>query len=315
MAEPAILVDGLVKKFGTFTAVDDISFSVESGSIFGLLGANGAGKTTTIRILCGLMSASAGRINLDGIDVLADPEAAKNRIGYMSQRFSLYRDLSVEENLEFFAGLYGVAAAADVEGRGRLLAEVDLGNYRREPAGNLPGGVAQRLALICALAHRPAVLFLDEPTAGVDPASRRRFWDLIHKAADRGTTVVVTTHYLDEAEYCDRIVLMHAGGIAATGGPDELKRSVIKGSVAELSGPDTRRLESLLEGESWVEESSLFGDTLHLQIAGSVDFETVKERIHAMAETRGYQVPDMQEIVPSLEDVFLRVIDRAGGTE
>lgn len=313
MAEPVIMVNNLVKTFGSFTAVDHISFSVEPGTIFGLLGANGAGKTTTIRILCGLMEASGGEIRLAGIDVLASPEKAKEQTGYMSQRFSLYRDLSVEENLEFFGGLYGVEAAASPRGRRGILEEVGLENYGRELAGDLPGGVAQRLALACAMAHRPAVLFLDEPTAGVDPVSRRRFWDLIHNAAEAGTTVVVTTHYLDEAEYCDHIVLMHNGLIAASGGPDELKQKSISGLVVAVSGAGGTVLERQLEQESWVVEASLFGDSLHLQIDGSPGEAEVRRRITRIAEDTGSRIPVVEAIIPSLEDVFLRIIDTAGG--
>jgi ABC-2 type transport system ATP-binding protein len=239
MRETAIEVNGLTKRFGTFVAVNHIGFRVESGSIFGLLGANGAGKTTTIRMLCGLLAADEGSAVLDGIDVMAAPEAVKHRIGYMSQRFSLYRDLSVEENLEFFAGLYGASAAVDRSERLNRIAAVGLAGRENDLAGDLPGGLAQKLALSCAVAHHPAVLFLDEPTAGVDPASRRVFWNLIHDLAEGGTTVVVTTHYLDEAEYCDQIVMMHAGGIVASGGPGDLKERVIPGVVSGIGGRES----------------------------------------------------------------------------
>jgi len=308
MADTMIEVAGLTKTFGTFTAVDSIDFSVDRGSIFGLLGANGAGKTTTIRILCGLMTADAGRVRLADVDVRADPEAAKRRIGYMSQRFSLYRDLTAEENLEFFGGLYGANAAARSDGRRRLLDAVGLAGLERELAGDLAGGLTQRLALACAMVHRPPVIFLDEPTSGVDPASRRRFWDLIHDQADRGTTVVITTHYLDEAEYCDRLVLMHAGRIVASGSPGDLKRDAVPGPVLAVGGSDAMTLEDTLAAEAGVVETSLFGDALHLQF----DTGWTEADARSLVETavRGREV-SVDSIVPSLEDVFLRIIDRS----
>jgi ABC-2 type transport system ATP-binding protein len=285
---------------------------VERGSIFGLLGANGAGKTTTIRILCGLLDADSGYVRLAGTDVLTEPEETKRKIGYMSQRFSLYRDLTVDENLEFFGGLYRPEAATDPSHHRQVLEMVGLGGYGGELAGLLPGGIAQRLALACALSHEPSVLFLDEPTAGVDPVSRRRFWDLIHQATDRGTTVVVTTHYLDEAEYCDHIVLMHAGRIAASGGPDELKRHSIPGPVAEVTGVSGTLLESHLEKASWAVETSLFGDAVHLQGSAGMDFPELRKKVLETARDCGEPEPGVTSIVPSLEDVFLRVIDDNG---
>ncbi len=311
MTESAVEVRGLIKTFGRFTAVNDIGFSVERGSIFGLLGANGAGKTTTIRILCGLLAATSGTVRLAGIDVTARPEEAKKRIGYMSQRFSLYRDLTADENLEFFGGLYGSAAAATASSRKKAFGEVGLEGMEGILAGELPGGIAQRLALACAVSHDPAVLFLDEPTAGVDPSSRRMFWDLIHAAARRGTTVVITTHYLDEAEYCDRIVLMHDGRIAAEGSPGELKSGVVDGAVLEISGPGVMVLEKRFAGETWVAETALFGDAVHVQTAAGVGEAEAKERVMRLAGEEGIGKPDVEAIVPSLEDVFLRVIDRA----
>ncbi|RKX73945.1 MAG: ABC transporter ATP-binding protein [Spirochaetes bacterium] len=309
MGEHIIEVNSLVKRFGDFTAVDNVSFSVERGSLFGLLGANGAGKTTLIRMLCGLMIADAGSASLAGIDVLKNPEEVKKRIGYMSQRFSLYRDLTADENLEFFGGLYGSRDTVGAAGRSRIFDSVGLTGMENTLAGDLPGGISQRLALACAVSHNPAVLFLDEPTAGVDPVSRRRFWDLIHERAEEGTTVVVTTHYLDEAEYCNDIVLMHSGRIVADGGPDEMKRRIISGPVFEISGSGASFLESVLEDESWVVEFSLFGDSIHIQTVEGMDSEGVKTRLLTLAgKTQDFSI---ERITPSLEDVFLRIIDQS----
>ena len=311
MVEDIIQVDTLIKRFGDFTAVDDVSFSIERGSLFGLLGANGAGKTTLIRILCGLMSAEAGSVSLAGIDVLKNPEEVKKRIGYMSQRFSLYTDLSVDENLEFFGGLYGSRDTFTAADRKRLLESVGLSGMGKLLAGDLPGGVSQRLALACAVSHHPAVLFLDEPTAGVDPLSRRRFWDLIHKMADEGTTVVVTTHYLDEAEYCNDIALMHAGKIVASGSPDELKRKTVPGSLFEIYGSGVLELEFLLAGEPWVQEISLFGDSLHIQTETVKDSGFVRKRVAELARGKGLTEIVIEPGVATLEDVFLRIIDQS----
>ena len=311
MRNTAIEVSSLTKRFGSFVAVNHIDFRVDSGSIFGLLGANGAGKTTTIRMLCGLLAADAGSAVLDGIDVMAAPEAVKRRIGYMSQRFSLYRDLTVDENLEFFAGLYGASAAVDRSERLNRIAAVGLAGRENDLAGNLPGGLAQKLALSCAVAHHPAVLFLDEPTAGVDPASRRVFWNLIHELAEGGTTVVVTTHYLDEAEYCDQIVMMHAGGIVASGGPGELKERVIPGVVLEVEGERVMELTSLLGAESWILETALFGDSLHVQVQDGIGAQEASRRLAAAASNFGFTRIHIEPIVPSLEDVFLRVLEEA----
>jgi ABC-2 type transport system ATP-binding protein len=291
-----------------------VSFSVKGGTLFGLLGANGAGKTTTIRVLCGLMNTDAGTVSLAGVDVLKNPEEAKKRIGYMSQRFSLYRDLSADENLEFFGGLYGSPDASTAEGRLRIFDSVGLSGFEGELAGNLPGGLPQRLALACALSHRPPVLFLDEPTAGVDPGSRRVFWNLINALADEGTTVVVTTHYLDEAEYCDHIVMMHAGRIVASGGPDELKKRTVPGIVLGISGPGAMTLEARMDRQSWVVETSLFGDTLHVQTGAGLNAAQAREMAALVADDAGCRGLSFEEITPSLEDVFLKIVDSSETT-
>lgn len=219
----AIEVRELTRRFGNFTAVDNVSFSVERSSVFGLLGANGAGKSTTIRMLCGLLKPSEGTARVDGEDVATAPERVKRRIGYMSQRFSLYRDLTVGENITFFAGMYGLSGREIASRRTWVLAMAGLTGREQTRAADLSGGWAQRLALGCAVLHRPPILFLDEPTGGVDPVSRREFWELINGLADGGTTVVVTTHYMDEAEYCNTVHLMYGGRIVAAGPPEELR--------------------------------------------------------------------------------------------
>ncbi|MCS6953145.1 MAG: ABC transporter ATP-binding protein [Bryobacteraceae bacterium] len=230
----AVEVEGLVRRFGDFVAVDRISFRVPRGEIFGFLGPNGAGKTTAIRILCGLLRPSEGRALVAGFDVAADPEAVRRRIGYMSQKFSLYDDLTVEENLEFFGGIYGVTGARRRERIEYALATAGLEEQRRTMTRLLAGGFKQRLALGCAILHEPPILFLDEPTSGVDPVARRNFWDLIYRLSSAGHTVFVTTHYMDEAEYCHRLALMHRGRIVALGSPAALKDEAGTRSLEEV---------------------------------------------------------------------------------
>jgi drug efflux transport system ATP-binding protein len=220
---PAIDVKGLTRIFGSFTAVDHISFDVQEGEIFGFLGANGAGKSTTIRMLCGLLRPTAGTATVGGVDVAKDPEAVKRRIGYMSQRFSLYEPLTVDQNIRFFAGIYGLRGSALEERRAFVLDMAGLKGRENSPTRELAGGWRQRLALGCAILHQPPIVFLDEPTSGVDPISRRRFWNLIGDLAGKGATVLVTTHHLEEAEHCDRIAIIHAGKLAALGTPAQLK--------------------------------------------------------------------------------------------
>lgn len=222
----AVEVQALVKRFGSFTAVDGVSFRVARGEIFGLLGPNGAGKTTVIRILCGLLRPSAGRALVDGLDVSLTPEAVRRRIGYMSQKFSLYDDLTVEENIRFFAGVYGVAGSRLAARERYALEMAGLADRRESLTRLLPGGFKQRLALGCAILHEPPILFLDEPTSGVDPIARRAFWDLIRELAAAGRTVFVTTHYMDEAENCHRLALMHRGRIVALDAPGDLKSTL-----------------------------------------------------------------------------------------
>ncbi len=232
--EPVVAARGLTRVFGDFKAVDGIDFTVFRGEIFGFLGANGAGKTTTIRILTGLLSPSSGVCTVDGIDVGRDPEAVKRRIGYMSQKFSLYEDLTVAENLEFFGGVYGLSNGRLKSRRDEIMARLEMTGMSSRRTSTLPLGWKQRLALASALIHEPGVVFLDEPTGGVDPISRRNFWAMINELASAGTTVFVTTHYMDEAEYCGRISIMDAGRIIALGSPVELKNKYSKDSVDDV---------------------------------------------------------------------------------
>lgn len=232
--ETAVVVEHLVKRFGDFLAVDDVSLKVSRGEIFGFLGPNGAGKSTTIRILCGLLAPTSGKAIVDGYDVATEPETVRAHLGYMSQKFSLYDDLTVEENLDFFCGIYGVAKEKREERKAFALKMAGIGEKRSIMTSLLSGGWKQRLALGCAILHEPPVIFLDEPTSGVDPIARRGFWDLIYELAHAGHTVFVTTHYMDEAEYCNRLALMYRGRVIALGAPADLKRELNLPSMEQV---------------------------------------------------------------------------------
>jgi len=298
---PAICVNELTRCFGSFTAVDRLSFEVAAGDIFGLLGANGAGKSTTIRMLCGLLAPTSGGAWVAGLDVARQPELVKRHIGYMSQEFSLYRDLTVAENLEFFAGIYGVPVPPDA------LEQADLSGRGQELTGTLPGGHRQRLALACALLHQPEVLFLDEPTGGVDPMARRRFWDRIYALADRGTTVVVTTHYLDEAEYCDRLMLMHAGRLVAAGSPSALKERWFAEPLLEIAAKPLGPALEALSQHPRVVSASVFGSLLHVGLQRVVGDPIGLAR--AVLKDAAVAVQSIEVVAPTLEDVFIRVIE------
>jgi ABC-2 type transport system ATP-binding protein len=305
-AESVIHTEPLSRTFGAFVAVREVTFEVRRGEIFGYLGANGAGKSTTIRMLCGLLRPSAGHADVAGIDVGSDPEGVKRTIGYMSQRFSLYPDLHVEENLEFFGGAYGMSGAALRQRIEEVLARVDLTAHRRTRTSDLPGGTRQRLALGSALLHRPTILFLDEPTAGVDPASRRSFWRLIRELATSGTTIFVTTHYMDEAEYCHRIGLMVDGSLVALDTPVELKRRHVPGLLLQLEGPELFRALPPLRRLDGVLDVQPFGATAHVRL----DPQRFDEATLAEALRReGFGALTLQVIEPTLEDVFLAVVE------
>ena len=304
---PVIEVDHLSRTFGAFRAVDDVTFNVQRGEVFGFLGSNGAGKSTTIRMLCGLLKPSAGRATVDGLDVGRDPEGVKRRIGYMSQRFSLYELLTVEQNIEFYAGLYGLSGDQLKRRRAFALEIAGLAGRERELARNLSGGWKQRLALGCALLHLPPILFLDEPTGGVDPVSRREFWRLIDELSRAGTTVLVTTHYLDEAERCDRVAIMHMGKLAAIGPIGELKSTFADRPIVELRGPDPVGMMAWLDESPLVEKTSLFGTAVHAVLRSSAT--PTAELARGLAGA-GRVVDSATPVVPSLEDVFLDVVDR-----
>jgi ABC-2 type transport system ATP-binding protein len=307
VTDRAIVVDRLSRDFGSFRAVDDVSFDVARGEVFGFLGSNGAGKSTTIRMLCGLLKPTSGRALIDGIDVSLDAAAVRRRIGYMSQRFSLYERLTVDENIRFYAGLYGLRGEY-LDTRRRFVVEMaGLAGKERERTSALAGGWRQRLALGCALMHEPSIVFLDEPTGGVDPVSRRAFWNLIDGLARAGTTVLVTTHYLDEAERCDRVAIMHAGRLAALGTSSELKRAFDERPIVEILGPQPVRIMTHLDGLPAIEKTSLFGTTVHAVLRNRrVDIEGVRQ---ALTEA-GLAVSSIGDVAPSLEDVFLDVVDR-----
>jgi ABC-2 type transport system ATP-binding protein len=306
-APPVIAVDHLVKRFGAFTSVDDLSFTVKPGEVFGLLGSNGAGKSTTIRMLCGLLRPTSGRATVLDIDVAKDPEALKRRIGYMTQRFSLYEDLTVGQNLDFFGGVYGLRGARLEEKKAWAFATTGLEGKANLLTHDLPGGWKQRLALACAVMHEPRLVFLDEPTGGVDPISRRRFWGLIDAMAAEGVTILVTTHYLDEAERCDRIALMHAGRLVALGTVADLKTVFAGRTMLEVTCPRFLEAHERLEEQEFVLEASLFGQRLHVVVA---DPEGDSLRIRALLEADSNSPVAVERIVPSLEDVFIHCIEQ-----
>jgi ABC-2 type transport system ATP-binding protein len=306
--EYAVEVEGLSRRFGEFTAVDHVTFRIRGGEVFGFLGPNGAGKTTTIRMLCGILPPSEGTARVLGTDVARHPDRVKQQIGYMSQRFSLYEDLTVRENLEFYAGLYQVPRR-ERETRIRELIEMaGLTGRERELAGHLSGGVRQRLALGCAIVHRPPILFLDEPTSGVDPASRRRFWDMIYSFAAQGVTVMVTTHYMDEAERCHTIGLIHQGRLVALGAPDDLKAAHMRGQILEIDCEPAMPAIDVLMSLPVVQEVALYGLLLHATVA---DAATAAGPILAALSVAGIMVRSLEPVPPTLEDVFISLI-RAG---
>jgi ABC-2 type transport system ATP-binding protein len=311
MSDNAIEVSHLTRRFGQFVAVNDISFHVRRGEIFGFLGSNGAGKSTTIRMLCGLLEPSSGTASVGGIDVGRDPEGVKRRIGYMSQRFSLYELLTVDQNIRFFAGIYGLDAKRFAARREFVLEMAGLRGRERTLARDLAGGWRQRLALGCAILHEPAILFLDEPTGGVDPMSRRRFWRLIDSLSQSGVTVLVTTHYLDEAERCHRVALIHAGRLAAIGTTTEVKRGFEGRPIVEIRVDRPVEAMRALDAMDVVEKTSLFGTAVHAVLRGAgISADAVAARLRS----QGLTVVSIDQVPPSLEDVFLDVVDKAGGT-
>jgi ABC-2 type transport system ATP-binding protein len=305
----AIVVHNLTRRFGAFTAVDDVSFEVREGEIFGFLGSNGAGKSTTIRMLCGLLRPTSGSATVGGIDVASHPEAVKRRIGYMSQRFSLYELLTVDQNIAFFAGIYGLDRERVARRREFVLEMAGLRGREHTLARDLSGGWRQRLALGCAVIHEPPILFLDEPTGGVDPLSRRQFWRLIDSLSSSGVTVLVTTHYLDEAERCERVAMIHAGRLAAIGSVREMKNVFAARPILEVRSDNAVAAMRALEAMPEVEKTSLFGTAVHAVIA---DRTATAPEIGKRLEKAGLVVHAVDEVAPSLEDVFLEVVEGNG---
>jgi len=330
MNEPAIEVDGLTKSFGAFTAVDRLSFTVARGEIFGFLGANGAGKSTTIRMLCGLLQPTSGSARVGGFDVARETDRLKQSIGYMSQRFSLYNDLTVEQNIRFFGGVYGLNEERLRSRMEWVLAMAGLKGREGSLTRTLSGGWKQRLALGCAILHEPPIVFLDEPTGGVDPISRRGFWELINSLSEAGTTVLVTTHMMDEAEYCNDIILINQGRLIAGGSPTELKTEHIRmpilevrlqgavardGDTPEPISPGRRAGRAdggvvdaleLIRVQPWAVETTVFGTNLHVMVAAENEGAPL---IRRTLEDAGIEVVSIERIVPSLEDVFLFVLE------
>lgn len=305
--EDSVSVSELVKQFGDFTAVDRVSFSVRQGEIFGFLGPNGAGKSTTIRMLCGLISPTGGNGTVGGFDIVRESQKIKEHIGYMSQKFSLYDDLKVGENIAFFGGVYGLSGQKMKERTDFILDFVGLSEKREGVTATLATGWKQRLALGCAILHEPAIVFLDEPTSGVDPLSRRRFWDLIYLMASQGVTVFVTTHYMDEAEYCDHLALIYRGRLIALGSPQELKRQYMKESILEVTCHPLVEALEVLQAGSPPFDTAIFGNTLHVKVQDPVSGQNaIQERLAGNV----IEVQNVRAIVPSLEDVFVTLIEQ-----
>ncbi len=303
----AIQVTDLTKRFGRFLAVDRVSFQVRRGEIFGFLGPNGSGKSTTIRMLCGILLPTSGTGTVAGFDVARQPEPVRERIGYMSQKFSLYEELTVQENLDFFAGIYGLTGASGAARLEEVLAMGGLAAYRNVLARDLPGGLRQRLALASAIIHRPSVLFLDEPTAGVDPISRREFWDLIRTMAAAGTAIFVTTHYMDEAEHCHALAFIYQGRIIAAASPAQLKTG-LHGCLVEVEVEPGELIPALgvLQAHPRAHEAAMFGASLHV----TLDSAEAIPALQASLREHGIIPRRTEAIVPSLEDVFVSLVAR-----
>jgi len=311
--ERSVVIENLVKRFGDFVAVDHISLETRTGEIFGFLGPNGAGKSTTIRMLCGLLTPTEGKALVAGYDVARQPERVRQNIGYMSQKFSLYNDLKVIENLRLFAGLYSVPADQLQERIDWALEMANLKGQESQITGTLPGGWKQRLALGCAVLHRPPIIFLDEPTSGVDPISRRQFWDLIHQMAHEGVTVFVTTHYMEEAEYCNRLALIYRGKMVALGTPSELKQKFMKGELLLVECEPLGAAVDALQHAPGIMDAAVFGNALHLVVPNA---EAAIPNVKQYLSDKGVEVHHIEKIRPSLEDVFVSLTtERAAGKE
>jgi ABC-2 type transport system ATP-binding protein len=305
-----IEVQHLTKVFGRFTAVDHVTFSVRRGEIFGFLGPNGAGKSTTIRMLCGLLSSTSGKATVGGFDINSQSDQVRENIGYMSQKFSLYRDLSVAENITFFGGVYGLDARRLGQRMKEVIKMAGLEGLEGQLTGTLSGALQQRLALGCAVLHEPPILFLDEPTSGVDPISRRMFWDLIQDLAANGVTVLITTHFLDEAEFCQRLGFISAGSLVALDTPAAIKRQAVSEDLFEVVLPHLRGARENLEGLDGLVALSFFGPRLHLFCRpGVYDAQGLEKAV----TDRGLQVQSVERVAVRLEDCFIRLVQRQTG--
>jgi len=309
MTSHAVDVRGLTRTFGAFVAVDHIDLQVEAGTVFGFLGPNGAGKSTTIKMLCGILRPSGGEGTVGGFDIRRQSEALKSHIGYMSQKFSLYEDLTVEENLRFFAGIYNVRGAQRDVRIEWALEMAGLAGRETMMTSELAGGWRQRLALGCAVLHQPPILFLDEPTSGVDPASRRNFWEMIEELSGRGITVFVTTHYMDEAEHCSTLALIYGGRVVAAGSPAELKGRYMSRALLEVACSDLMGAYAALKSEPTLASVALFGSTLHVV---ADDEAVARTTMTARLQREGIGVSAIRRIAPSLEDAFVAIIERSG---
>jgi len=303
----SIEVLNLTKNFGKFVSVDRISFNVKQGEIFGFLGANGAGKSTTIRMLCGILEPTSGDALVGGFSISKDPDKVKQNIGYMSQRFSLYNDLSIEENLDFFGGVYNMDSSELRERKKWVLKIADLVGKEKLLTGSLPGGIKQRLSLGTAVIHKPRIVFLDEPTSGVDPISRRNFWDLINDLSAEGITVFVTTHYLEEAEFCNNIILIDAGKLIAEGNPKQLKTNYLKNIIYEIECDRVVDALELFENQDFVEETSIFGNNIHISVNENFTDTSI---ISELCKRNSLEVKRISKIIPTLEDVFIHLLDK-----
>ncbi|HSP70152.1 MAG TPA: ABC transporter ATP-binding protein [Bryobacteraceae bacterium] len=303
--ESAVHIEKLVKRFGDFVAVDNVSIDVARGEIFGFLGPNGAGKSTTIRIMCGLLAPTSGSATVGGYDVATQSELVRENIGYMSQKFSLYDDLTVEENIEFFGGVYGVSPGKLPQRRDYVLKMAGLEDKRKSATRDLPGGLKQRLALGCAILHEPPILFLDEPTSGVDPVARRNFWELIYQLSQAGHTIFVTTHYMDEAEYCNRVALMYSGRVIALGSPAELKHNFGERHLLMLETTDLLGAMRALQGRKAIVDVAVFGSGLHVTVAEVRGIEEIRTLLGAAS----IKIDSLEPIPPSMEDVFVGLIE------
>ena len=302
----AVEVENLERRFGSFIAVNRVNFEVAKGEIFGFLGPNGAGKSTTIRMLCGILAPTDGSGTVAGFDIRTQSEKIKAHIGYMSQKFSLYEDLTVEENINFYSGIYRIPQEKKKDRKEWVVEMAGLTEHRHSRTSILSSGWKQRLALGCAVLHEPPVIFLDEPTSGVDPISRRQFWDLIYELSGKGVTVFVTTHYMDEAEYCDRLGLIYRGELIAIGTPEALKKEKMAEDVLEVQCYRPYEALDRVAKLPDVKEVALFGNRLHVVTESR---EKVRQAIQATLPAQGYPVESIERIVPSMEDVFVSLIE------